>query len=280
MIALKKIFIFWLLTSIATISSAPSKYVIGHWHGGMGICITSVLNHLLYCEYHHYNPVIYWYRSFYRDPKGFNGKKNEWEYYFNPVSSAHYAKGDVINYACGEKEGCGNFNYYHVTQEKRDLAFRLINSYISLNPIVQRKVDRFYNTHLAGKKTVAIHIRGTDKYTEDAPIAPADAIIEALKYADDNTCFFIATDEQRILNEILLLLNGKQVFYYDCYRSQDGKPLHMKGGPKPSFAQLGEDVVVEMWLMARCDILIHTLSNVSSIPLYINPSMEHVLLRA
>jgi hypothetical protein len=101
-----------------------------------------------------------------------------------------------------------------------------------------------------------------------------------LKYADENTQFFLATDEQKLLDAMIALLKGRTAVYYDCYRSVDSKPLHVHTkASKPSFAQLGEDVIVEMWLMGKCNMLIHTLSNVSSIPLYLNPSIPHITLR-
>jgi hypothetical protein len=152
------------------------------------------------------------------------------------------------------------------------------NKYIRLNSIVQKKVDQFYNDHLLGKKTIAIHIRGTDKCIEEKPVSPKIAVNEALKHADEHTQFFIASDEQRLFDEMIDLLKERKVVYYDCYRSDNGKPLHVRR-KKPSQGQLGEDVIVEMWLMSKCDMLIHTLSNVSSIPLYINPHLEHITLR-
>jgi tetratricopeptide (TPR) repeat protein len=259
--------------------SRSDKYVIGHWGwGGMGIYLTSLLNHLLYCETHNLTPVVYWVNGLYNNPEGFNNQRNGWEYYFNPVSHAHYNHGDAVHKHCGEKEGCGRFNYYDVSDEKRALAGKLITKYVHLNPIVQSKVNQFYNAHIAGRKTIAIHLRGTDKHTEERPVPPLTIITEALKYADHNTQFFLATDEQRLLDEMRTLLNGRKVISYDCYRSENGSPLHTRR-PKPSRAQLGEDVIVEMWLMSKCDILIRTLSNVSSIPLYINPQMPQITIR-
>jgi hypothetical protein len=266
-------------TDKSTFRSRFSKYIIGHWGwGGMGIYLTSVLNHLQYCETHGHVPVVYWQGGLYSNPHGFNNQHNGWEYYFNPVSHAHYNHGEHIHQHCGEKEGCGRLNYYDTSDEKRTLASTLIRKYVHLNSIVQAKVDQFYNAHIAGRKTIAIHLRGTDKHTEERPVAPHAIVAEALKYADNDTQFFLATDEQRLLDEMRTLLNGRTVISYDCYRSENGSPLHTRR-PKPSPAQLGEDVIVEMWLMSQCDMLIHTLSNVSSIPLYINPQLPHITMR-
>lgn len=265
--------------------SRSKKYVIGRLNkAGMGAALNSLLCHLSHCRSQDLIPVVYWHGGAYRNPDGFNGEnQNEWKYYFNQTSCLTCTRGDIINRICNHKE-YNNFKQANNFQVKRDLAYSLINDYIHLNPIVQAKVDHFYNTHLAGKKTIAIHLRGTDKYLETPLISPETIIAEALKYADKNTQFFLATDEQKLLDAMIRLLKGRTVVYYDCYRSEDGKPLHVQDNAsptphiKPSFAQLGEDVIVEMWLMGKCNMLIHTLSNVSSIPLYLNPSMPHVAL--
>jgi hypothetical protein len=255
-----------------------SKYVIGHWSGGLGICITSALNHLLSCEQRGLTPVVRWYKTYYYNPNGFNGTNDEWEYYFRPVSNLKYNNGDNVNFFCTDEKSCGKFNYYDSSQEKRDLASKLINKYIALNAIVHAKVNNFYNNNMVNLKTIGIHIRGTDKKIENTPVAPERAVSEALRHSDENTQFFIATDEKKLLDRMLELLKGRKVVYYDCYRSTDGKPLHISRH-KPSFSQLGEDVIVEMWIMSKCNMLIHTLSNVSSIPLYINPDLKHITLQ-
>lgn len=253
------------------------KYVIGYWPGGMGICITSVLNHLSYCDYYGLTPVVHWAGGLYNNPHGFNNKYNEWEYYFNPVSNLSYAPRDPINQYSGAGEGWAQFTYYDMSQEKRNFAEALISKYVHPNTIVQSKINQFYNTHMAGKNTIGIHLRGTDKNIEEKTVPPEVIVAEALKYANEDTQFFLATDEKRLLDAMIRLLNGRKVISYDCYRSETGAPLHVH--KRPSFAQVGEDVIVEMWIMSKCDILIHTLSNVSSIPLYINSKLPHVTMR-
>lgn len=195
-----------------------------------------------------------------------------------PITYLHYERGDRIH-EFYDGNDYGRFSYYDTNQEKRNLANQLINKYIRLNNIVQKKVDNFYNNNMAGKKTIGIHVRGTDKASEDKPVAPQRLVEEALRHADQNTQFFIASDEKKLFDEICRLLNGRKITYYDCYRAEHvSQPLHLPIR-RPSRAQLGEDVVVEMLLLSKCDTLIHTLSNVSAVPLYFNPHLPHVLLR-
>lgn len=110
---------------------------------------------------------------------------------------------------------------------------------------------------------------------------PRDIIKEALKHAGPDTQFYIATDEQKIMDQVLSLLNGKKIISWDCYRSLDGSPLHIgqKESPHCSRAQAGEDIVIEMYLLSKCDFFVRTLSNVSNFVLYLNPDIPYVTLK-
>lgn len=257
------------------------KYVIGHFAGGLGVTLHSVLKHLEYCEHANKIPVVYWGPdSLYYTPEGLNGFKNAWEYYFEPVSPLSYRDTDIIHCYCVWPNG-SNFNYYATSPKKRHLGHALIQKYIKPNALVQSKIDRFYTEYLANKRTIGIHIRGTDKIIEEKPVAASRMVEQALEYADAETQFFIATDEKSIFNELMTLLATRKVVYYECARSEDGAPLHCvsKKRSKSQIAQNGEDMVVEMILFSKCDLFLHTLSSVSAIPLYFNPHLDHILLK-
>ena len=262
------------------------KYVIGQWPGGLGVCITAVLVHLSYCEAANKIPVVYWNNKYYYNQGGFNGSENVWEYFFEPVSELKYEANDPINYFLADVE-YSHFSYHQAykSQSMRDHAYQLITKYIKIKPIIQSKIDQFYNEHMINQNTIGIHLRGTDKYTEEKPVTPERIITEALKYADENTQFLIATDERSLFDQMIDLLPGHRVIYYDCYRSDDGNPLfnYKKSKlnckkEKPSYAQMGEDVIVEMALLAKSNVFLHTLSNFSAIVLYLNPQLKNIIL--
>jgi len=251
------------------------KFVIGGWPiGGMGVSLVGVLNYLAHCESANKIPVVYWPKdhSLYYCDAGFNGKRsNVWEYYFQPVSNLRYEPGDPIH---PYRPGNLLFSYHKTSQATREHANELVNKYMKFNKIVQNKIDQFYNIYMARRRTIGIHLRGTDKGKEEKLVTPETMVKEALKHVDGKMQFFIASDEQKLLDRMNYLLSkaGYKVVYYDCYRSQDGQPIHMH--KRPSYAQVGEDVLVEMALLAKCDILVHTLSNVSLIPIYFNSKLK------
>lgn len=260
------------------------KYVIGAHQGGFFAAFLAVLNHLAYCEKTHKTPVVYWGdRSWYYLRQGFNGSHNVWEYYFKPVSTLLYDPKKDMTHASYDA-GNGQFHYTALDDNMRHKAHTLIAKYIRIQPIIQKKIDTFYQKHMHGKHTIGIHLRGTDKLLEVQPVPVEKIIAAALEHAHHDTQFLIASDEQRLIERAIQLLSGYRVIFYDCYRSTNSQPLHNNHqqcydangrSSKPTCAQLGEDVLVEAALFARCDVLVHTGSNVSAAAFYFNPNLKN-----
>ena len=222
-------------------------------------------------------PIVYWDNSSrYYNHGGFNDSTNVWEYYFEPVSHLRYIPGDVVHN--GYYSDTIHFLYAWTDKAHCERAHYLISKYIRIKPIVQRKIDTFYQEKMLGKKTIGIHVRGTDKWSEEKLVSARKMATVALQYADKNTQFLIASDEQRLFNELRTLLKDYPVIWYDCYRSPSNHALHMRR--KPLYAQLGEDVLVEASLLARCNMLVRTASNVTTACLYFNPELPFVTVTA
>lgn len=244
---------------------------------GFFCCFFETLYSLLHCP-REQTPVIIWRHFLYYNEDGFNDKQNGWEYYFEPLTKA-----TANNVHMGFPSGPLNY-----APKTRMLWNAIINHYVHIRPIVQQKIDQFYAQHMAHKKTIGIHIRGTDKHLEVKPISLETIITEALKHADHETQFLIATDEQQLLERATEMLKPYTVIHYDCYRSPNSQPIHYIKDPtiadssvtKPSPAQLGEDVLIEALLLSKCDLFIHTYSNVSMAVAYFNPDLKHVLLQS
>lgn len=261
----------------AQAEQSPAKYVIGLHNAGFFAAFSGVLNHLVWCDRNNLTPVVYWdAKSRYTTDGGFNGSTNVWEYYFEPVSHLSYVPGDVVH--DGYYMDKISFLYYWFEKNHRELAHYLISKYIRIKPIVQSKIDTFYKEKMAGKKTIGIHLRGTDKWSEEKLVSARKMAEVALRYADNDTQFLIASDQQSLFNELKILLHPYPVIYYDCYRSPSHAALHAR--MKPSYAQLGEDVLVEASLLTRCDMLVRTASSVSTACLYFNPDLPYVTVTA
>jgi hypothetical protein len=278
-----------LMIGTLSIWANQSRLVIGKTDAGLFSCFLQVLNNLAWCERNNVEPVIYWGEdSLYYQEGGYNGATNVWEYYFEPLSSAGYKQGEPI-----WRRGLDPDRVRLILapfdkgyKQNLDKAFRqqvhaLINRHIKVKPSITAKADLFYNEKLAGKKTIGIHLRGTDQFTEVKNEATIFSICEEankIAAAMFGCQFFIATDEESLLEKAIELLNGPVIFY-DSYRSRNGEAVHVHSSEHAySRAKLGEEVLIEVLMFARCDKFIHTRSNVSTAVLFFNPELENKVL--
>jgi len=269
----RNFFLSVMLLSLSNVTLTQNKFVIGTWPvGGLAICIISVLQHLAHCEATNKTPVVYWGPGFYYyHPNGFNGvRDNVWEYYFEPVSDLRYTPGDSMSRCCGGGAGCGQFSSINLhNQELRDQAHRLWKKYIRPKSILLDKVDQFYQANIEGKHTIGVHLRGTDVLPDVVGLKMQRIVDATLAQVRKDSQLFVTSDDLNLFNQFCSLMQGYKIVYYPCYKSDDGKPLHYRV-QRPSYAQAGEDVIVEMLLMSRCDYLVLMQSNVSAVPLIIN----------
>lgn len=261
-----------------------NKHVIGARWVGMFSNFLGVINHIDWCLRNNKIPVVYWVAPcmFYTG-KSYNGSFNVWEYYFEPVSPLSYVQDDPINGQYSAPDGSHIYWIFNAetqpSKEKRlDIYTRIIKPFIKLNAIVQKKVDIFFKNNMQGKHTIGIHLRGTDKNGEVKQISPEILLAEAQKHATPDSQFFVATDDNALLEIAKTTLKGN-VVYYDSHRADDGKPVHYY---RPSFPMeiVGEEVIIEAMLLSMCDKLIHTCSNVSTSVLFLNPELENILMSA
>ncbi len=258
-------------------SAHANKHVIGCQHpAGFFSIFCQVLNHLGWCERNNKTPVVYWDAfCLYYQAQGYQGTHNAWEYYFEPVSNLNYQWGELINRQYFAPDGTGiewrSYNTYILTY--KNWAHDLIKKYIKIKPYINVLVDDFYKKNMAGKKTIAIHLRGTDRFTEVRPVPVNVIIAEANKYKGYQ--YLVASDENALLDYAKQSLEGN-VIYYKCKRSNSNKPLHALPRKNPALG--GRDVLVEVLLMSMCDKFICTSSNVSAAVHFFNPSIDSTLL--
>ena len=265
----------------APIEAESNKYVIGSRPYGMFSIFLQAVNHIEWCIRNNKTPVIHWKKDcLYYTGKMYNNGSDGWTYYFQPVSDLTYEDHDQIH--CNYESPDGSYVVYFFDEKtqpsreyRRDIYERVIKPFIKLNPIVQHKVDSFWEQNMQGKNTIGIHLRGTDKYLESMQISREDLLHEAQKHAGPDTQFLVATDEERLLELAKRILKGT-IIYYDSHRSHNNNPIH-HNGPFP-MELAGEEVVIETMLLARCDKMVHSCSNVSTAVLLLNPDLDNILL--
>ena len=261
--------------------------------GGLFACFFGALNNIRWCKKNNVVPVVKWGEaSLYYDADGYNGASEPWEYYFEPVSTLKYEDAilrkdtiyrDVDAAPDGSKIPATFHTQYYKSIEKdyRRSFYRIIVDHTKIKPQVLDQVETFYNDNLAGRKVIGIHMRGTDKYKEHknkkTSVEAICQLANARAKSFPQCVFFVATDEERLLLEAQELLKGP-VVYYECFRSLNGMGIHNSSKHGYNKAKLGEEVLIETLLLSKCDLFIHTKSNVSTAVLFFNPDLENVLV--
>ncbi len=208
-------------------------------------------------------------KGLYYDPK-FGA--NWWNYYFQPLQvgkNLGFTNDNTNNWPHAMNTLC---------KMSRQRGNYLIQKYIKIKPYVQRLVDNFYNAHLTNTFLIGIHYRGTDKSSEAAPVSYEKVLnvlqnrIRALN--GKSYKIFVATDDQNFLNVIKSKHNN--LYYTDGVRSSNGAPLHIN--TSYSHFKQGLECLIDVLLLARCNVLIRTASNMTISAAMFNPNLEFISL--
>ena len=216
--------------------------------------------------------IVYPEDSLYSEEKPINGSYNAFEYYFQQVSDVTDAEiGASANVLYYETKHLNAVKYgYQEEYENVEAFSHVYKKYIKLNDAIERKVTSEINNLLNGKKTIGIHIRGTDYkqgYKNHPIFITVEEYITILQNAIQEKGFeqiFLATDEDSIVKEISKAFPGKVVFFCDSLRSEDGKAVHTSHNSRLNNKYLmGYEVLRDMLALSKCNALIAGLSNVS-----------------
>jgi protein O-GlcNAc transferase len=142
---------------------------------------------------------------------------------------------------------------------------RLFAKYIQLQPTLQARVDAFATERMAGRRWVAVHVRGSDKITELRDLELVNQQyqhrIEKMLQDDPAMGIFLLTDSEHFAREYRQKY-GERVLFADVARSANDTGVHYAGHEG---RKLGEEVVLDAHLAARCDAFLgNGASNVST----------------
>ena len=142
---------------------------------------------------------------------------------------------------------------------------RIFDKYIRLQPPLAARIDAFQAQRMAGRRWLAVHVRGSDKVAELSDLALVNSLyhqrIEREIQADPAIGIFLLTDSEHFAREYRERY-GDRILAADVARTSGIVGVHYggHGGRK-----LGEEVVMDTWLAARCDgFLGNGASNVST----------------
>lgn len=203
--------------------------------------------------------------------------KNVWEYYFK--QPFEFTKEEVVS-AEKIKDVWFENNLQIPSRLTSDVIMSggdIVKKYIFLLPHIKHKIDKFINdNNLSESRILAVHKRGTD-HINDAPILPIETYYYYIdRYIDLYDKILLCTDEEYSVAEFKQKY-GDKIITYNSIRTTERNNIgiHQSIGLSNPY-KMGEDVIIETYLMSQSDLLIKTVSNVSNSALFINPSLKYV----
>ncbi len=256
---------------------------------GLWSMFFQVIGLIRYAERHGLEPVVYFNDAIcWWSPDGYNGSRNAWEYFFEPVGSVsarellgtktsrlEHASLQQIQAALPGEMVMSDYILDHVghydhTEAQRQEYASIVERRIRVKSEVLRKLDPALVEALTAGAT-AVHYRGTDKSCE-SPRQPVHDYYDALQHRVDlSHKLFVATDDASFL-KWMIGTYGDRVLHTEAARSHDQSALHL--GPHRG-PQQAEECLLDVLLMAQCRHLVHGNSSVTNGVLAFNPTMTH-----
>jgi hypothetical protein len=269
----------------------PSRHLLiaARHNCGLWSMFFQVIGLIRYAERHGLEPVVYFNQgTCWWSHNGYNGSRNAWEYFFEPIgrvsatellgpmnSNLEHASLQQIQAALPEDIVMSDYILDHVghydhTEAQRQEYASILERRISVKSEVLAKLNMKLVEELTSGAT-AVHYRGTDKFSE-SPRQSVHEYYDALQQrVDPSHKLFVATDDAPFL-DWMIATYGDRVRYTQAARSYDRTALHL--GPQRG-PQQAEECLLDVLLMAKCQHLVHGNSSVTNGVLVFNPTMSH-----
>lgn len=138
----------------------------------------------------------------------------------------------------------------------------LVKKYLVPADPIREEADAFTRGRFGGRPMVALHVRGTDKHTEDpglpARTAALPGIVSRLFEAHPDAGLFLLTDTAAVRDQYESLFPGR-VVTTECVRGHGVQGIHLaKDAPRE---RLGREVLLDALIAARCDWFVASASS-------------------
>lgn len=128
---------------------------------------------------------------------------------------------------------------------------RLAQTYLNPQPAITKAAGAFVAAHFKGAPFAAIHLRGSDKYPEDADLAANNAaLVAALDRLDPACRIFLLTDDEKNLADMKTRF-GERLVATQCQRTDTETGLHHL--PDTDRARAGREVMIDACIALRAE---------------------------
>jgi len=157
---------------------------------------------------------------------------------------------------------------------------QLFSRYITVQPHLAARIEAIFHARMAGKFCVGVHYRDPRHAHEcPNPMPPPEVFVQrvrALLKAQSNPAIFLATDFEPAVAAFQAAFGNSLVLQPSVCRADAQSPDQMHHMTEDPSLLLGEQVLIDCLLLARCHVLLHVNSNIATAALYMNPRMRGV----
>jgi len=303
--------------------------ILGRSYGFFSIFV-HIVQQLFHAQAEGRIPIIYWAGGIYFQKVGYNGveSRNIWDYFFEPVSDARMedvfpwlleqkhvnrksispdkipSNVKIVDELCDRKVGeplnCFRDRYAsdQVCLNNMSLGCKLfvnkiVKKYVKIKPIVQQKIDAFYNEHFTDNHVLGVHLRGCSPVGLGHKL-DRQFLKKIRKYKEPDCKIFIAIDNNKMLRYLEKKLRSRVVICCDALRAWEPHDLWDIRNQKivkrlAKYRNMGidreiigakpaEEALIDCILLSKCNFFLRSYSNMSAAVFFFNPYIESLFV--
>lgn len=154
-----------------------------------------------------------------------------------------------------------------------DEIYRLLcDKYLRPTPLIAREAEDFYQSQMAGRNWISVHVRGSDKIFESPELHRTNlqyqAYIERILELNPSIGIFLLTDSVEVLDSYKMRY-GERLLTTSALRTEGNIGIHLQG--RDGY-ELGQEVLIDVLLAVRGDYFIGNQESNVSLAIY---SLKH-----
>ncbi|WWR15423.1 O-fucosyltransferase family protein [Lachnospiraceae bacterium JLR.KK008] len=243
----------------------------------------TLLKYLAYADRFGFYPVVEWSREIpYAEQDSIHGTYNPFEYYFSQPAgvsveemwtSYNVFQSEEIHVTDFflDREIRGGEDGYLISEPFIDRLAGVMKKYIRLNDWTDAYMRREISVLLGGRKTIGVHVRGSDfkgGYNNHPTFVPVEEFLRAADNMMKNGRYeqvFLATDDVGAIKAFAKVFGDRLVYYGDVMRTEGEVSVAFCNSQRKNHKYLlGLEVLRDMLSLAACDGLVAGISQVSN----------------
>lgn len=252
---------------------------------GMFSVVNDLVAHLHEADKKGYKINPMWIRSPYKTTKS---EEDAFLYFFEPlidINSDDQVVGELRSFAFKRGNLITPRSNGLALPKKRKEVNKIIEKYIKLIPPLSAKISKFKEKYFS-ENILGLHIRGKGREHGGAKkLRNMGELVDGVPYnlyfkkvdeyiSTHPKCNIFLCSDSQIVIDYCKGVYGDRIITYDSTRSLDGE-MHLNRKYNSMKYKLGEDVLIESYLLSMTNYLVHGNSNVTNYVLCKNSKLKN-----